>query len=113
MNVTIPFTQTEEAVLMAAVRQSGVDLPELIKRLTLEHLQVTEADDIDARLRLWQMRDGTPLNPDVPAHTLFAMWAEEDAAMTDEERDAEDRLWEDIENGLAGNRGLRLRQVAS
>lgn len=39
--------------------------------------------------------------PDVSTQTLFEMWAEEDARMTNEERDAEDRLWEKIEEGLA------------
>jgi hypothetical protein len=31
--------------------------------------------------------------------------------MTEEEREAEDRLWEDIEQGLIDNRGLRLRRL--
>ncbi len=44
---------------------------------------------LDAKLRLWQQQDGTPLLPDIPAHALFAQWAEEDARMTDAEREAE------------------------
>ena len=38
--------------------------------------------------------------PDRSTADLFAEWARGDAHMTDEERDAEDRLWEEIEKEL-------------
>ena len=62
-------------------------------------------DALYAKLHLWQEQDNAPLMPDVPAQTLFAEWAEEDAKMTDEEREAERRLWESIVQGLAENGG--------
>jgi len=69
----------------------------------------TDEDDIDTKLHKWQEQDGTRLMPDIPTQTLFAQWAEEDAQMTAEEREAEDRLWEDFEKGLAAyNRMLQL-----
>lgn len=70
-------------------------------------------ETLDAKLRLWQQQDGTPLLPDVPAQTLFAQWAEEDARMTDAEREAEDRLWQDMEQGLAENDSLRVRRLGT
>ena len=104
MYIDIPFTPSEEARLSAAARQTGLTPGEWIKRLALERLPTTSVDveeEIDAKLRQWQEQDGVKLMPDIPARELFAQWAEKDARMTDEEREAEDRLWEDIEKSLA------------
>lgn len=57
-------------------------------------------DIVAAKLRQWQAQDSKSLMPDIPTHTLFAQWAEEDAQMTDDEREAEDRLWEDVQKGI-------------
>lgn len=72
---------------------------------------------VDALLAKWQAEDKTPLRsapPTLPGETetqaLFRKWAEEDAHMTDAERDAEARLWQDIEQGLRENGRLQLRQ---
>jgi hypothetical protein len=85
------------------------------KRLVAAHLPPIPAadnDTLDTKLRQWQEQDGIALMPDVPTQTLFAQWAEEDSQMTDEERETEDRLWEDIEKGLAQNSGvLQLRRL--
>ena len=70
-----------------------------------------EDETVDAKLHRWQQQDGIALLPDVSTQTLFAQWAEEDATMTEQEREAEDRLWHDIEKGLAENDGLRLRHL--
>jgi len=115
MNLVINLTPSEEAELAAASKQTGLAPAELLKKLVKEHLPAvlaTHEDDLDARLRRWQEQDGTTLLPDVPVQTLFAQWAKEDAQMTDEEREAEDRLWEDLEKGLTENsRVLKLRQL--
>ena len=103
MNLEIPFTPIEEARLTAAAKQTGLAPAELIKRLALAHLPPVPAnaeDELNAKLRSWQEQDGTPLMPNIPTQKLFAKWAEEDAQMTEAEREAEDRLWEDIEKGL-------------
>ncbi len=50
--------------------------------------------------------------PDVPTSTLFARWAEEDARMTNEEREAEDRLWQDFVDGINRTRdSLGMRRL--
>lgn len=115
MDLVIHLTPSEEAQISAAAKDSGIAPAELVKRLVTEHLPVSSSQietDIDARLRQWQQQDGTPLMPDVPANVLFARWAEEDACMSDEEREAEDRLWEDLEQSIVQNeRLLQLRRL--
>lgn len=113
MDITIAFNPTEEARLVAAAQRTGLAPADLLKRLALEHLPAVPANDegeIDARLHQWQEQDQTALQSENSSGTLFSQWAEEDAQMTDAEREAEDRLWEDIEQGLTANgRTLRLR----
>lgn len=112
MNVTLHLSPEEEAKLAAAAREQGLDPAEWLKKIALNSLPAPEngLSDLDAKLRLSQLQTGTPLMPDIPTRELFAKWAEEDARLTDEERDAQDRLWEEIERGLLENRGLRLRR---
>jgi hypothetical protein len=111
----IDLTPGEEARLAAAARRIGVSPAEFVRRLALEHLPdepaLTETA-VDAKLGQWQQQDGTSLAPDIPARAMFAAWAEEDAKMTDAERDAEDRLWEDFQKGINETRTeLGLRQL--
>jgi hypothetical protein len=76
-------------------------------------------EHVQALLAQWQSEDNTPIRPPIPTlpgetptRALFRKWEEEDAKMTDEERDAEDTLWEDIEQGLKQNdKALRLRHL--
>ena len=91
-------------------------LARLVEKLPEEYsiglviLPATAADPtqveeiIAAKLRLWQEQDGTILMPEFSAHELFAKWAEEDELMTNEEREAEDRLWDDFQKGINENR---------
>lgn len=115
MSLVVPFTRTEEERLSAVAKQIGMAPAELIRRLALEHLPHVPADTdgrIDALLRRWQEEDGTDLMPDVPTPALFARWAAEDAGMTDEEREAEDRLWRKVQESLNGTRAaLRMRRL--
>jgi hypothetical protein len=113
MKLDIPLTPDEEARLSVEAKRNGLAPEEWIKRLALENLAEPPRhaeEEMDAKLRRWQEQTGTALLPDVPAPELFARWAEEDALMTEEEREAEDRLWEDIERGLTANKGLQLRR---
>jgi hypothetical protein len=57
-----------------------------------------------AKLRQWQQETNTVTSPAIPAGELFAQWAEEDANMTDEEKEAEDRLWQDFHKGIDNER---------
>ena len=115
MNLIIDLTPSEVAQLSEAAKQTGLAPAELVKKLVKEHLPAvpaTDEDELDAKLQKWQEQDGTKLLPDVPTRTLFAKWAEEDAQMTNEEREAEDRLWEDLEKGLTENSYvLQLRRL--
>ncbi len=112
----IDLTPSEEAQISAAARETGLSAVELVELWIKEHLpsvSVMDRNDVDAKLRKLQELDGTKLLPDIPTRTLFAQWAEEDTKMTDDERESEDRLWEDIEQGLAENgRVLQLRQLS-
>lgn len=109
MSLTIDLTPSEEARLSDAAKQSGLAPAEWVKQSVEAHLPAvptTDEDALDAKLRQWQEQEGMVLLPDAPTQSLFARWAEEDTHMTDEEREAEDRLWEDLEKGLAENGGV-------
>ena len=59
-------------------------------------------DRVLALIHKWQQEYGLPPRPDgstghVPLVDLFAEWAAEEANMTAEEIEAEQKLWEDIE----------------
>ena len=115
MNLMIVLTPSEEALLCEAAKQTGLAPAELAKKVVTDHLvpvPATGNDDLDAKLCKWQVQDGTMLMRDIPTQTLFAQWAEEDRHMTDEERQAEDLLWEDLEKGFPDNgRALQLRRL--
>jgi len=115
MSVIVDLTPSEEAQLSEAARQNGLTPAELVKDLVRRHLPAVRAAggevNLGALLRRWQEQDDVSLMPDVPSQSLFDQWAEGDARMTDGEREAEDRLWADLEKVLAANRAaLRLRQ---
>ncbi|MBM3460069.1 MAG: hypothetical protein FJX77_16230 [Armatimonadetes bacterium] len=67
----------------------------------------------------WQAHDSgsaLPLSPAAPPAVggaeLLAQWRELDARMTDEEREAEDRLWEAVVKGIDETRlGLDMRRL--
>lgn len=63
-------------------------------------LAIAEGDNLDAQLRQLQQLDGTALAKDIPTSMLLAQWAEEYAHMSDDERETEDRVWEEIERAL-------------
>jgi hypothetical protein len=60
-------------------------------------------DSVLAKIREWQVRDGSPLLEEIPTHVLAQQWAEEDAKMTPEEKRVAHLLWLDIEKSLAEN----------
>jgi hypothetical protein len=109
MTLTIELTPDEEERLTQAARREGLDAAALARKLLMSSLNGTaDAHDLDARLRRWQEQDGTALLPVVPTDVLFAQWAEEDARMTPQELQAEDRLWQDLEKRLL-DPGARLQ----
>jgi hypothetical protein len=107
--------EIENAIRLRAAAE-GVSVNDLLARTFALERQVTNSTrdsklHIQALLDKWQAADNTPIMPpmptlpgETPTRALFRRWKEEDALMTDEEKDAEDRLWEDIEKGLKDNR---------
>ena len=115
--MSIDFEPHVERALRDRAASKGISVGELLERTFIEPA-VTEPEDSVARVKRliaeWQRQDGTPKLPPVPTlpgetqtQALRRMWAEEDAKMTDEERDAEDRLWEDLAPALT-RRNLEL-----
>ena len=82
MNLTIDLTATEEAQISTAAKQSHMAPADLVKKLVKEHLPA--------------------VTPDLSTEDLFALWAEDDAQLTDEEREQNECVYAEIEkNGIA------------
>jgi len=100
-----------------------IPVPELVKRyqageipdtahaiVTYESEEVT--DPVLAKLKQWQEETQTQTGPVISSQEQFAQWDLEDAAMTDEERVAEGKLWKEFEKGINENRAaLGMRQL--
>lgn len=122
MTLTIDLSPTEEAQFTDAARQEGLEPAAFVKRLVRERLPSTAPSDpvahVQAILAKWRAEDHTPTPPPVPTRpgetptqALFRAWDEEDAGMTQKEREAEDQLWQDFQRGLNETRaalGMRL-----
>ena len=113
VSIIVNLTPAEEARLLAEAQQSGLAAQDLEARVLRKHLMyeaMTPVGRVQASLRQWQIETQTEMFPDTSAHELFARWAEEDAYKTDEEIAANDRLWQDFQQGIddeRGNAGMR------
>ena len=116
MTLILDLTASEEAQISAAAKQRGMAPAELVKKLVKEHLPAlptVDEIDLDAKLQEWQRETQTELRPMISNQELLAKWAEEDARMSDEEREAEDRLWDELEPALTEHgRVLHLRRLS-
>ena len=81
MILTVDLSPAEEARLKTAAWQKRLDPSTLANRLPADHLPVED-----------------------PPLALSAQWAEEDKAMTPEEREQEQRLWGQFEISVNGTR---------
>lgn len=100
-----------------------IAVPELVKRYqageipasaraTVTYEPEIEKDPILAKLHQWQSETQTQTTPEVSTRELFDQWAQEDANMTEEQRQAESQLWEEFEKGINENRAvLGMRQL--
>lgn len=115
MSLLLNLTPTEEAQLSVVAMQTGLAPEAFAEKLVREYLpnvSPNDEDELDKKLRWWQEQDGTDLMPSRPAAEIFAQWKEEAARMTDEEREAEDRFWEDFQKGVNETRAvLGMRQL--
>ncbi len=112
-----------EKMIRERAAAEGVSVNDLLARaFAPDKIQTPPTDPTEqvlAMLAQWQAQDHTPLRTPIPTRpgetptqALFRKWAEEDAHMTDDDREAEDRLWEDLEQSLKENgRAIRLRRL--
>jgi len=114
MSLLINLTPDEEAMLSSAAMQTGLDPEAFAARLVREHLPVAAPleSELDIKLSHWHRQDNTNLMPTRTTAELFAEWDKEDAKMMDEEREAEDQLWEVFQKGINETRAaLGMRQL--
>jgi hypothetical protein len=114
--VTLDISPQTEARLFDVARQEGIDPAALVERLVKEYRPAPgadrTADELYRKLRERQEQDHITLRPDRSAAEHFARLEAEAAQMTDEEREAEDRIWEDFQNGMNETRAaLGMRQL--
>ena len=113
-----------ENVVRERAAIEGVSVNELLARAfapnKIEDYQISEPRaHLQNLLARWQAEDNTPLVPppptrpgETPTQALFRQWREEEAHMTDPEKEAEDRLWAEIEQSLQENgRSLQMRTL--
>ena len=99
--MNVDFTSTEQARIQAEAQRQGMDPAQMLRHIVLEHLPTAQpGQDWRARLREWQEQDGIQLMTTTPAGELFSPWEAEYQQMTERERRAEDRLWEELEDAL-------------
>jgi hypothetical protein len=84
MNLIIDLNPIEEARISAAARQIGLAPADYVKKLVNEHMpSIVE----------------TKTEND-PTLALFAQWDKEDAQMTSEEVEQENRTWEEFKTNI-------------
>lgn len=112
MSLLINLTSAEEAQLSDAASQTGMAPEAYVAKLVRAQLpRANTVDDLDARLRERQQGDKVKLMPTRTAAELFAEWDRQGALMTEDERKAEEQLWEDFQMGINKTRaelGMRL-----
>jgi hypothetical protein len=96
MTLTIDLTPSEQARLAAAAPQEGILPAELARRLVSEHLPPPAEGKAG----------------EDPTLALFAQWKRDDARMTPEEIEEEQRLWEQFVRGINQTReALGMRHL--
>ncbi len=114
--MSLELSPEVEKVVRERAAQEGVSVDDLLARtfLVLQEKALSIGDPkerVRALLTKWQTEDNTPLMPPIstrngetPTQALFRKWEEEDTKMTEEERQAEDRLWDDIQQDIDAER---------
>lgn len=102
----------EKRAKINAMTTLEIPAPEFVKRFQSGEIpanaRVTvtyeDQDRVRAKLHQWQRETNTQTSVATSTRELFRQWDEEDAAMTEEEKRAESRLWEEVEQGINENR---------
>jgi len=107
--MSLDLNPEAETILRQEAEREGVSIDELIVRRFARPQPApqevpapdAEKERVLALLRQWQKEYGMPPRPDGKEHTsvaeLLAEWEAEDAKLTPEEVQAEQRFWEDYE----------------
>jgi hypothetical protein len=120
--VSLDLQPDIERQVVACAQAAGVTANDYIARL-LEAATPTAASDAVARVRGllhdWQQQDHTstaaPAPNDgslTPSEALFRQWEQEDASLTEEERQAEEERWQQSQQGNNAERvAADMRQI--
>ena len=113
MSLIINLTPSEEAQLTAAATQNGLTPDVFAAQLVRAHLVTgSSSDELTRKLQARQAQDRVHLMPSRSAAEIFAQWETEATQLTDAERAAEDRLWEDVQADINSTRAaLGMRQL--
>lgn len=87
MTVVIELNSEAEARLRTAAAKEGVAPEAMAAKLVTDHLPLGEGE-----------------SEQDPMLALFDKWDQEDALMTDEERDEADRQWEEFKHNINAER---------
>ena len=102
MSLVIDLPTSIEAQIETEARNAGVSPKEYVQSLIVRSV-IPASDDLDAKLRRWQERDGKILLPDQSAASLFAQWDAQAVRQNKAERESEDRLWREVLQGIFPN----------
>lgn len=125
MTVTLELRPEEAAALRARAAARGVDVPTILHDLVAQETRqenrtgyvaptnsAAEKARVASLLRQWQQAEGLPTLGNGATHTpvaeLFAQWEAEDANLTPEEIEAEQRFWEEYNRDRDQRRGVEI-----
>jgi hypothetical protein len=110
--MSLELTPEAETILRQQAEREGVSIDELVMRTFTKRQSaqsaVSEAEQerVLALLRQWQHDTPPVASPApndgtlTPSEALFRQWEQEDAALTDEQRAEQEKLWQDYQQGI-------------
>jgi hypothetical protein len=104
-----------ERTVRQRAADEGLSVNDLLARAFQAASEAGPSERVRGLLAQWQSSDVAGSLPTARpgAARIFDLWRELDAAMTDDERAAEDRLWEDVQRGLDATRAaLDMRPLS-
>jgi hypothetical protein len=101
-----------ETILEQEAAREGVSVDTLLRRtFAPQTASISPAERVKHMLAAWQRADNTPtVTPPTnnsnmtPSEALFQQWEQQAADMTEEERQAEDKLWQQFQEGVNAER---------
>jgi hypothetical protein len=103
-----------ERQILARAQAAGITANDYVARLLQAAAPGTAPDPVARVRRLlseWQQHDHTPTATPAPidgtltpSEALFRQWEEEDAGLTDDERQAEENYWQEFQQSINAER---------